>query len=96
MSKKTKQHEPGTLTLEAKEQAHPAGSAAGHAGLSGDAAEFQGRAGGAFGRPACTHSMSQAPLPSRQKSRLIRQGMLGCPATPLNLKGYEPAFLPRG
>jgi hypothetical protein len=87
-------HEPGTPSPEAKKQAHPARSAAGHAGLSGDAAvfcfgaAFHHRAVGAFWRPPCWHGMSQAPLAPRPKSRLIRrgrpQGMPGCPATPLH------------
>jgi hypothetical protein len=34
------QHAPSTLTFEAKKQAHPVASAAGHARLSGDAADF--------------------------------------------------------
>jgi hypothetical protein len=79
------QHASSTLTLEAKKQAHPVRSAAGHAGLSGDAADFYRRAVGAFWRPPCRPSMLQAPSPSRPKSRLIRrgrpQGMPGCPAT---------------
>jgi hypothetical protein len=98
---KKKQHEPGPLTLEAKWQAHQAGSAFGQ---PGDAAEFQGRARGVFWRPPCTHSMcpkkknsmSQAPLPSRQNSRLIRQGrqrgLPGCPATPLNFRAGPEVF----
>jgi hypothetical protein len=36
----TLQKKKSTLTLEAKKQAHPVASAAGHARLSGDAADF--------------------------------------------------------
>jgi hypothetical protein len=56
--------------------------------LFGDATEFHRRPVGVFWQPPCRPSMSQAPLPSRQKSRLIRQdwpqGMPCCSATPQN------------